>query len=445
MQLDDPWSPVTKDVNKVIQWRLLFPVVWHYLRLPPGLYLAMPQIGCLLACWLTAWLMHKSALTWQQTWLATTLFATCSWFFVSAGWLASFDSWLVLGLVAAAFVRSRWVLGLSCALTPWIDERFLLAMPVVMLVRAIALGHIENRRGREIVLDLAVAVAASLPYPTFRALVWLRGDADSTNYLRYHWQRAWDVPLGTYLAGLWSGYRAGWLLLGAAVWFTAQRLHYLYGAALGVLIVVSAVGGLFIAADMSRTLMILCPVILLGIVLWQRFQPASFRYALPGLLLANLLLPASHVMWFAAHPIHTLPTEIHYWRNPPSYLAAAELFAQGNDLANRGQFLAARERYDAALELDPGMATVFICRALVNVRLKDQDGVARDVAAALQLEPRNPAALYLRASLRASQGDTSPALIDDVQLALDRAPHHWTMRKEAEALLRYLKDRNAQK
>jgi len=449
-QLHAPWSPVTKEVNQVIEWRLLFPLVWHYVRLPPGLYLAMPQIGCVLACWLVAWLVHRQLGNWPQTWMITALFATLPWFFVSAGWLAYFDSWLVIGLVAAAFVPSRWVLGLACALTPWIDERFLLALPVTLLVRAIALQSCqpantpENRQGRPLLLDLAVAVAASLPYPTIRALVWLHGDAASTSYLRFHWQHACDVPLTTYLAGLWSGYRAAWLLIGATVWFTARRLNGLWGTALGLLVAGSAVGGLFIAADMSRTLMMVCPVALLGAMLWGRYQALSFRYALPSLLLANLLLPAAHVMWFVTHPIHSLPTEVYNWQNPPLYFAAAELFAQGNDLANQGQFRAARDRYDAAIELDPGMVSLFVCRAMVNVRLNDLAAVAHDLDAALQLEPRNPAALYLRASLLASQGNTSPTLIDDVQYALEHAPQNWPLRKEAEALLRYLKDRNAQ-
>ena len=35
----------------------------------------------------------------------TTLLATCSWFFVSTGWLGYFDSWLILSLLVVTFTR----------------------------------------------------------------------------------------------------------------------------------------------------------------------------------------------------------------------------------------------------------------------------------------------------------------------------------------------------
>ena len=51
----------------------------------------------------------------------------------------------MLGLLLVAFVPSRVALALTCVLTPWIDERFVFALPVAVPVRLIALGRIENR------------------------------------------------------------------------------------------------------------------------------------------------------------------------------------------------------------------------------------------------------------------------------------------------------------
>ncbi len=36
-----------------------------------------------------------------------------------------------------AFHPSRWALVLTCILTPWVDERFVLALPVALVTRTI--------------------------------------------------------------------------------------------------------------------------------------------------------------------------------------------------------------------------------------------------------------------------------------------------------------------
>src|SRR5262245_10979043 len=58
-QIDDPWSPVTNKVHRVIGWRLLFPLTWHYSSLPRWLFFAMPYLGCLLTLWLVARIMQQ--------------------------------------------------------------------------------------------------------------------------------------------------------------------------------------------------------------------------------------------------------------------------------------------------------------------------------------------------------------------------------------------------
>ena len=232
-------------------------------------------MGCVLALWLTAWVMHRRLADWSQTWMATTLFATLPWFFVATGWLAYFDSWLVLGLLITVFVPSRVTLALACLLTPWIDERFIIALPATLAARTIALARVENRQWRELLLDISVIAAASVPYPAVRALAWLQGDPDSSAYIAKHWEDARGVALGRYLEGLFSGYRAGWIMIVAAVWFWARAVGWKWGVVFGLVVLVCSIGGLFIAADMSRTLMIECPLLLVGTWLWCKAQRAE--------------------------------------------------------------------------------------------------------------------------------------------------------------------------
>ncbi len=223
-QLQDPWAQSDSLSNAVLSWRLLFPLIWHYGRLPPLAYLAMPFLGCVFTLWLAAWLSVRRLGNWRQAWMATALFAALPWFFVSTGWLSYFDSWLMLGLLVVAFLPSRVAVALACLLTPWIDERFILALPVVVPVRMIALGRIEQCALRSLLMDLAVIVAASCPYLGIRALVWLRGDPAASGYVRQYWAEMLTVPIPRFFLGLWSGYRAGWLMIGAAISFTAHAL-----------------------------------------------------------------------------------------------------------------------------------------------------------------------------------------------------------------------------
>src|SRR5262249_13710695 len=92
-QLEHPFTPITNPTNAVINWRLLFPMLGHILRLPPRWFLALPALGCLLVLWYVAILVRHEGGTRLSALAATALSATTSWFFVSTGWLAYFDSW----------------------------------------------------------------------------------------------------------------------------------------------------------------------------------------------------------------------------------------------------------------------------------------------------------------------------------------------------------------
>src|SRR5215207_4002894 len=136
-QLQDPWQRISDPVNRVIEWRLFWPLISHHLGFSPTVYFAIPFVGCLAA------LAAVATLTWRATrnalpcMAATLLTATSSWFFVSTGWLAYFDSWVILALVLATFARSRVTIFSAALIAPWIDERFILAAPICLAVRSI--------------------------------------------------------------------------------------------------------------------------------------------------------------------------------------------------------------------------------------------------------------------------------------------------------------------
>ena len=106
-QLEHPFMPITNPTNRVINWRLLFPLLGHLLHLPRWAFLALPSLGCLLVLGYVALLVRREGGTRWTAITATALTGTTSWFFVSTGWLAYFDSWYVLGLLVATFSRSH--------------------------------------------------------------------------------------------------------------------------------------------------------------------------------------------------------------------------------------------------------------------------------------------------------------------------------------------------
>lgn len=446
-QLDDPWAPIANPTHQVIGWRLFFPVVWHYSHLERSWFLALPQIGCVLALWLVAWLSYERLGRWWPTWLATALLAALPWFFVSSSWLAHFDSWLVIGLLTAAFVPSRWPLLLVCLVTPWIDERFVLALPATMAVRAAALGRVEQQQWRELRLDLLVALAASVPYPAIRAMAWMRGDAVPMAYMKDHLEFVHTVVWSDFGQGLWSAYRFGWLLIVAAIFLIGRRVGWGWALAFAGLVLGTALGALFIARDVSRSSMMICPSFLLSIWLWDEWRvrakldlPSAklitvAAMVLPMVLLANLTAPAYHVMWKRSWRVETLATEIHNWNHPPPLVLAGQELVRGRNLVRQGDIAEGLKCYDAAIvHADGAYPLALIERANLRIQKGDLTGAESDVNEALRLVPEYPFALLMRAAFRLDRGQTTQA-IEDLQLALAKAPAGWPYREQAEALL----------
>ena len=133
-QLDNPFVPITNPTNRRHQLAVALP---DRRALPAPAALGVP---CFAGARVSAGarvrgphLVRRESGAWWVALAAAALSGTTSWFFVSTGWLAYFDSWYVLGLLVAAFGRSKIATGLACLLTPWVDERFVLTLPLVLV------------------------------------------------------------------------------------------------------------------------------------------------------------------------------------------------------------------------------------------------------------------------------------------------------------------------
>ena len=221
-----------------------------------------------------------------------------------------------------------------------------------------ALGQIERGARRELCGDLAAVVVTSLPYPAIRAVSWLQGDANSTKYVRNHWAELPTVPWFRFLDGMWSGYRVAWLVIVAGLVLAVRHIPRRFGGPLILLEIGTAVCGLFIAWDMSRSTMMISPLLVLSMWLWEEWRTTILQapeaseisdgespgdsepharhvvrapravllsWFLPAVLAANLIAPAYHMLWSTYWPVKTFYAEFNVWRNPTKIRAVESL------------------------------------------------------------------------------------------------------------------------
>lgn len=441
-QVDDPFLQNTELglTNLGLAWRLFFPVVAHYLNFSDGLYLALPHIGCLMTLALVA---H---LAWRETgrrWLAfliTVITGALPWFFVSTGWLSYVDSWWILGLLVVGLVPSRAALFTACLLTPWIDERFVIALPLAIVVRAIYVYQPNDDNLRAWLRDAALAVAPVLPYIAIRLFAMLGQDATADHFTR-EWQRIEDATPFRFLEGLWSGYRVAWIFVLAFVPLAWQRRPHITEFLVIPGLLLTSAAAIGIAADMSRGLTMLVPVMLAGCLLLYRARPRLGTIAICVTAIANLLLPACHALWYfeTPIPIGNLYTEMQRLENPPPEVNSAHHMAVGLRHSDLGETDKAFYYLNNAVRLSGTNADARVYRGLLHLRQGNVDAARQDIDTAVRLAPDSPDAHYAQGVLRLKLGNRTTAA-EALQRAITVGGRDWNRRAECQQLLNSLSE-----
>jgi hypothetical protein len=435
-QLNHPLAKIGDPAHVVLQWRLLFPILGHALNLPPRLYLALPHIGCVVVTAYAAHLMLRQGASWPAAFFAATLLATGSWFFVSTGWLSYVDSWYLLGLLAVAFSPWRTTIALTCLLEPFIDERFVLTLPLVFVIRQIYFERLDRAHLRAALIDAAVIAAPSIPYIALRLFLLRSADAGSNLYLqeRLHELRHIPMPWYRWLGGWWAGLRCGWLLVIAAVWLQFRRRMPGSAVVLAGICAVTIAMALLIAADIGRTNSALWPAGLLGLFLLLRWRPRWVRCGLPALLIVNLLLPANNVIMAVSRPVNSFFTELQHYRHPTGMMSSAAWVQAAESEMGKQRWAQARQALDIAVRLDDQSAEALAIRAIFYFNLNQLDRATANADAALAIDPKSPDALFIRGAIYGRRDDPKNAA-RLLQAALDQAPPDWPHRSQCRALL----------
>ncbi|MBI5691045.1 MAG: hypothetical protein HZC55_13235 [Verrucomicrobia bacterium] len=439
-QLADPWQRIDDPVNRVIEWRLFWPVIGHYLALPPAWYLALPHIGCLATVFATAGLVWRSTRDLLPTVALTVLAATSSWFFVSTGWLAYHDSWLILAILLACFGRHGATLLLAALVAPWIDERFLLSLPLCLAVRALGADRPSPPTRGELLKAAGLLLAGIAPYAAVRLGCELSGFRATSS--RYWGDRPLlPAPIWVMGWGLWNGLRLGWVLLACSVLLAPRdRLRRISAAFVLLAVWVS----LCVADDLSRSASVALPAVIAGgLVLW-RDSPDRARRLLPWLGAGNLLLPAQHIiaapgttaLWHSV-PVLSVTAELERVGNPPDFANPDTYNRRSIDHLQNGHPDRALAANEIALRFAPRHAKSIANRGILFFLSGRRDEGLRELDRALGLSPALYDARLQRASFRQQMGNLVGAL-EDARQALRDMPPDWPRRQGAEQFERAL-------
>jgi len=283
-----------------MRWRFVPQVFIYAVGRDHLLALALPWFGALvLAVYVLRTLRERGYDPYTAILLGTALLSSAP-IFVSTGWLSFNDAWVALGAMALAFSRGRAVVIISCAICPFIDERFIFAIPGALLIRYYPFTEV---RWAGIALRMMAAIA---PFLICRAIGLALGRGGPSEFLlstvKSSTSYLWVAPLA-----LWMAFRFAYIpaIQRAQSEFSPHR------AAVIVLICASlapVVVGFTLASDTMRTASILFPL-----CLWGMLGPTLIerKWAL-WLALGNLVVPAAHVTATKIVPINSALIEL--WR-----------------------------------------------------------------------------------------------------------------------------------
>ncbi|MFT3831078.1 MAG: hypothetical protein QM691_15370 [Opitutaceae bacterium] len=430
-QMDHLGEPVPDPLHGAIQWRLLFPLVGHALGLSPWPFFALAPLGGLAVLAFAITVLRRRDAGWSECALATVILGVGGWFFATVGWLGYFDAWVVLGLLLVAFARSRWTVWLACLWAPWIDERFVLGLPLALLC-----GHFFRGRGVVASNDLRAGWKSEYGIPAALGLAFVLvrlgvlagatgGNAAPATYLDA--LHLGGTPMGRIALGAWEGLRAGWM-------FVALALALLWPnrrEAFGLLATAAAVAAVALATaqDFGRALMLLAPVPLLGAVLAVERRPAWLAVALRIGAAATLLLPGHQVMNDRVNPVFYLYHELAALRTPPA-IAMPQLYElRAIHAMEAGDFVRAEADLTLAIKLSEHPAAPHKQRGVLYASAGRWGDAQRDFSAMVDCDPQNPESWFFRAQANLALGDAGAAR-RDLEQAFTLAPDSWKERAD---------------
>jgi len=266
-----------------MRWRVLPALVAHLARLPGNVPFVIPWLGVIAMTAYVARVLQRQCADWRFVLGGTLLLATTSAVTVPIGWYGMNDAWVWLGLLVIAFARSPAALCAVCFLCPWVDERFLIGVPLAWTGRCIF-------NNEPLVSQTALLLLTSLmPYAVLRLSI--------TSYFGIRTESAhlaqllpeWPISVRYGYLGWWMGMRAAWGPI-AFLFLTVKRPYVL-----AAVFLLTAIVTIAITSDQSRSAAIVVPIVILGLLSIQRHYPDIAPRAAIALGILGLMLPTAAI------------------------------------------------------------------------------------------------------------------------------------------------------
>jgi hypothetical protein len=288
-------------VEPALQHRLLPVAVCKLLGLDGIEPFTLGWLGVLFLLFITHRLLIKQKLPTELAVCGVFMMASTSAVVTSLGWLGIMDGWWVAALLVVSFACAPWQILLTSCLAPWIDERFLIGLPVAFLCRWL----IEPASTQKIAKTGSWIILGAAPYLAWRIFSFVHHPGDQSAKLL-----SFDFLVWLRMAphGWWMAYRLAWIPILLCFFLpnaSRTKAPLLFGA-----VVLSGSVAVVTAADLSRSAMVICPLIIAGLILAYRAKPVETAKITPWLAGANYLIPYMHIVYNKVEPVHPLLWEV---------------------------------------------------------------------------------------------------------------------------------------
>lgn len=305
-QCQHPFSPR----ESALKWRLLLPTICNLLGLREWAALSLSWIGVVALLAQTAWIILRLTGDRLRTLMGSILVATTSAITTSTNWLGINDCFYLIGLMAVSFSQPSFSVFLACLIGPWLDEKFIIALPIALAVRFSQYQIISDRESESLCKILRLTVIGLLPYFLVRcSFILLFSELTTENFVRSALKEfliwlPW-VPLGW-----WMAFRLSWFLIACSLLIILLRSgQRAFIVTLGSLLLSSLIVTV-LAADISRSAAIALPILVLGWITFPQIYSGLHSQTSSILVFGNLLVPACHVTYTKIAFINPLPLEL---------------------------------------------------------------------------------------------------------------------------------------
>ncbi|PAW76895.1 MAG: hypothetical protein B9S32_13275 [Verrucomicrobia bacterium Tous-C9LFEB] len=415
--------------NTTVRWRLFFPLLGYYLHIPNYLFLCIPYIGVFFSLLAIAHLALKETQNRWQTLLITLLAATTSWFITSTGWLSYWDAWFVLSLLLVSFFDGRRALIYPCIFAPWIDERFLIGLPIAIIVRGYYLYDQQPGAFRKWANDFLVLCLALIPWVILRGMIVFGSIDNSDTFVRFaEHMKVPHTVLTTFLGG-WHGLRGLWFFAFLLVYLLYRHYARIVGVGLVLLVIFLHVFGVYISGDVTRNVSEFFPLAILGIILGLRWCRTFTLTALPIVLAVNLILPYTHVMTGFLVPVYYFPYEWDHLWNPPKEVSPLTYTTRAEELIKEKKFDDALRLLGYSTRLRPDFARAYFNIGYIKYTKGQYEDALTDLTFCIRYDSRHADTYYYRGLCYLQLKNPANAA-SEFAYALRVAPPDWPLRTE---------------